>query len=273
MMTLGGILVVYIAAMTLVYAFQRRMVFPGPSAEEPHCHRPGKYLVFEAPSGRKVHTVHFPAREGEPTVAVFHGNGETLASTVPLLEVLAREGLGAYGVEYPGYGPASSYSPSESALYEDAQAALDHLEQQMGVSRGQVVLMGRSLGTGVAVEMARRGYGGRMILVSPFTSMPDVAARIFPYLFPRLLMRDRFDNLGKAPRIGIPTLVIHGSEDKLVPMAMGRRLAETIPNARLVVVEGGSHNDLLAEEPDIDPSAVVGFARPRRHIRRAAGRN
>ena len=261
MMALGGILVMYVAALTLGYAFQRRLVFPAPSGEKPYCHSPGKYRVFETPSGRRVHTVHFPAREGEPTVVVFHGNGETLADNVPLLEVLAREGLGAYGVEYPGYGPASSYSPSEGALYEDAQAALDHLERQRGVARGQVVLMGRSLGTGVAVEMARRGYGGRMILVSPFTSMPDVATRLFPYLLPRLLVRDRFDSLDKVPQIGIPTLVIHGSKDELVPTAMGRRLAETIPDSQLVVVEGGTHNNLLAEEPEIDPTTVVQFAR------------
>lgn len=256
-----GLGALYVGGLTLVYLGQRRLVFPAPAGPAPRCRAPGQYLVFEGPAGRRVHVVHFGAPPGEPTLVVFHGNGDTLANMVPLLDGLARAGVGAYGVEYPGYGPASAYAPSEGALYEDAATALEHLERELGVPREQQVLLGHSLGTGVAVEMARRGHGGRMILVAPFTSMAEMGTRLFPYIPAHWLTRDRFDSASKAPAIEHSTLVIHGRNDDLVPVEMGQRLAAAFPRGRLLVVEGAGHNDVLDAAVQGARSAAVRFAR------------
>ncbi len=251
----------YVALVGAVAIGHRRLLYPRPVGGEPQCTPPGEYLVFEGPQGRRVHTVHYPAPLGEPTIAFFHGNGDALVGKEPLLEALAREGVGVYGVEYPGYGAAAAYRPSEAAIYEDAEAALERLSSELGVPREHTVLMGHSLGTGVALEMARRGHGARVILVAPFTSIPDVGARMLPWAPVRWFVRDRFDNLGKAPGVALPVLVIHGTADDVVPIEMGRRLAAALPRAKLLVMEGAGHGGGLTTEPHFQPEELLRFAR------------
>jgi pimeloyl-ACP methyl ester carboxylesterase len=110
------------------------------------------------------------------------------------------------------------------------------------------VLSGNSLGTGVASEMARRGRGSRLVLVAPYTSIPDLVTERVPWVPARFLLADGFDTLAKAPDIHVPTLVIHGDEDEVVPFAMGRRLARSIAGARFIPVAGGRHGDLFARD-------------------------
>jgi hypothetical protein len=157
---------------------------------------------------------------------------------------LAARGLGTVLVEYRGYGISKDGSPTESGLYADATAVLDLLAQD-GTGADRIVLVGISLGTGVAAEMALRGRGRRLVLISPFTSIPRLAAKIAPVLPMSVLVRDRFDTLAKAPSIAVPTLIIHGDRDDVVPYPMGVAVAAAIPGARMVTVAGGRHNDLL----------------------------
>ena len=180
---------------------------------------------------------------GPKVVAYFHGNGEDLADSIPMVSLLRTLGVGVLAVEYPGYGVAAG-TPSEQGAYAAAETALRWLRTGRGVDSDRVVLLGQSLGTGVAAEMARRGLGARMVLISPFTSVGDMARRTIP-LFPASFVRHRFDTEAKAPAIAIPVLIIHGREDEVVPFAMGERLATVFPQARFVPVQGGRHNDLL----------------------------
>jgi pimeloyl-ACP methyl ester carboxylesterase len=110
------------------------------------------------------------------------------------------------------------------------------------------VLLGTSLGTGIAAEMARRGRGARLVLVTPYTSLPDLVTDVAPLVPAGHMLADHFDTLAKSPSIAIPTLVIHGDADEVVPFWMGERVARSIPNARLVRVRGGRHGDLFARE-------------------------
>ena len=179
------------------------------------------------------------------TLVVFHGNGETMDARAGLAEDLHARRLGVVLAEFRGYGLArTSGPPDEAGLYRDASAVLDGLERQ-GIGRDRVALLGISLGTGVAAEMAARGRAAALILVSPYTSIPAVAAAALPFLPAAWLCPDRFDTLSKAPALRVPTLVIHGDEDEVVPFAMGRQVAAAIPGATLRVVRGGHHNDLF----------------------------
>jgi fermentation-respiration switch protein FrsA (DUF1100 family) len=150
-------------------------------------------------------------------------------------------------VEYRGYGLSRGAEPSEEGLYDDAEAALDGLAAR-GVGPDRVVLWGTSLGTGVAAEMARRGRGAALVLVTPYTSLPDVVTDVVPLLPAGLLLPQRFDTLGKTAQIRVPTLVIHGDADEIVPFWMGTRLASAIPGARLLRVAGGRHGDLFLRD-------------------------
>jgi pimeloyl-ACP methyl ester carboxylesterase len=129
-------------------------------------------------------------------------------------------------------------------VYEDGEAAIAFLQRE-GVPAKHISLWGWSLGSGVAAEMAYRGHGSALALLSPFTSVIDMGQKLVPFLPSSLIIKHRFDTLSKAPRIEQPTLIVHGDSDELIPVAMGEKLAAAIPHARMIRVEGGHHADFL----------------------------
>jgi alpha-beta hydrolase superfamily lysophospholipase len=219
-----------------------------------------KLLSLRAADGALVVAAQFPpADDHAHTVVIFHGNGETIGGRVELAQDLRARGLGVVLAEYRGYGLAkSSGPPDEAGLYNDAAAILDELERQ-GIGPARVVLMGISLGTGVAAEMTATGRATSLILVSPYTSVTAMASRVVPFLPTGWLCPDHFDTLSKAPRIRVPTLVIHGDADEVIPFTMGRQVASSIPGATLRVAPGAHHNDVLEDGKIVD--AIVEHAK------------
>jgi hypothetical protein len=127
-------------------------------------------------------------------------------------------------------------------LYADAEAIV----AEAGGDRP--VLMGFSLGTGVATEMAARGHGRALILLAPYTSIPEVGQRDVPFFPMKLLMRDKFDTRAKAPSIALPAFVAHGDADQVVPFDMGESVAHAFPRGRFVTVSGAHHTDMFARD-------------------------
>lgn len=185
---------------------------------------------------------------GRSVVVFFHGNATQIGDLAWLADTLTNDGTGILLVEYPGYGVAAG-SPSEPSLYKSAARALDEL-QRRGVDKAHTVLVGQSLGTAVAVEMATRGYGSRLLLISPFTSITDIVDGLVPFGLGGVFVTDKFDTLSKARKLALETVIAHGDVDAIVPFEMGRELAERIPGARLEVFEGGGHNDIFARDGD-----------------------
>jgi len=225
--------------------FQRKLLYPAPTPPREPSATFGELLRLAAPSGRPVFALWARRSADAPTIVHFHGNGEQLADTGPLTHLLRARGVNVLSVEYPGYGLASEQDPSETSIYEAAEAALLHLHGHLGVPPAQITLQGHSLGTGVAAEMARRGHGARLALLSPYTSIPDVAARVVPVV-PSGLVFDKFATARKAPDLALPVLIIHGEKDELIPASMGRELGHLFPHATVEIIAEGHHNDLFA---------------------------
>jgi len=213
--------------------------------------------TFAARDGTLVHALEIEAPPEGRTIVYFHNNRETVESGLDLATVLHARGFGVLLVEYRGYGISRDASPSEEGLYLDAEAALDWLAER-GTSPDRIVLWGTSLGTGIAAEMASRGRGSQLILVTPYTSIPALVTNVVPIVPAGLLLADHFDTLAKAGRIRIPTTVVHGDADEIVPFWMGERIAQSIPGARLVRVAGGHHGDLLGRESEGLLTKVLG---------------
>jgi pimeloyl-ACP methyl ester carboxylesterase len=250
--------VAYVALYAIVGASYRALLFPAPRTVIEPALSGAELFRIPAEHGEVV-ALHASARAGEPTIVYFHGNGEDLADTVMLGRELHDAGVGFCAVEYPGYGLARGQEPSEATLYVAAESVLAELERR-GVPADSLVLVGQSLGSGVATELAARGHGAGLALLAPFTSIPAVARRFAPFLPIDLLIRDRFDNLAKAPRVTLPTLVVHGDRDELVPFDMGRALSELFPNAELYTIEGAGHSDLYVKDPGL-VRRLTSFAR------------
>jgi pimeloyl-ACP methyl ester carboxylesterase len=181
---------------------------------------------------------------GAPMVAFFHGNGGQLARSVATGEAAAAVGLGFAGIEYPGYGQSKGPGPSEEGLLEAARAGLDVLETE---GFDSPVCMGHSLGTGVAVAMAAEGRCSRLVLAAAYTSIAEMAQREYPFVPVRWLVLDRFDSLARADLVTVPTLVLHGTHDDKIPIAMGETIARAIAGARFARIDAG-HNDLMNDE-------------------------
>jgi pimeloyl-ACP methyl ester carboxylesterase len=244
----------------LAFFYQRALIYPAPvNPIEPRV-RGAKLERIAGPNGTSVYVLHAPARDGAPTIVHFHGNAEDLAGQGMLMTSLVDAGVGVYAVEYPGYGLARGAMLTEDSVYAAADAALAYLHTVLGIPREKTVLQGQSLGTGIAAEMARRGHGARLVLISPYTSMVDMAAIAAPFLPTRWLVRDRYDTDRKAPDIVLPALVIHGSDDEVIPVAMGRRIARLLPRSELVVVPGGHHADLFEQEGEPLFARIAAFA-------------
>lgn len=186
-----------------------------------------------------------PAPAGRPTVVLYHGNAGHLAMRAFKARHFLDAGFGVWLAGYRGYA-GNPGQPSEAGLYADGRAVLDHLAG-LGVGNGQLVLYGESLGTGVAVQMAAERPVAAIVLEAPYTTIPDVAATLYPFLPVHLLARDRFDSLSKVVDLTAPLMVVHGERDAVVPVRLGRRLFEAAggPKRGVFLPEPG-HNDLYA---------------------------
>jgi len=244
MLVLGLAVGAYAALVGAVYLAQRRIIYPTPSTVIRPATADASLEEVPVPGAPPTVGLYFAGATGAATVLHFHGNGEQIADLIALGRALRARGLGFFAMEYPGYGIAEG-APSEQANYAAAQASIEYLKTRHGVTHEKLVLLGQSLGTGIALEMAVRGHGARLVLLSPYTSMVDMGRLTLPIFPNELLIHDRYLNLSKAPRVTQPTLVIHGTLDEIIPAHMGVRVAEALPHAELRLIEGGHHNDLF----------------------------
>jgi uncharacterized protein len=149
-------------------------------------------------------------------------------------------------VNYRGYG-LSSGRPSEAALYGDALAIYDRAVQRPDIDGHHVIVIGRSLGTGVATYVASRRQVAGVVLVSPYDSMVRVAHGVYPFLPVGLLLRHRFESDQRAPSIHAPLLALAAEQDTLIPLERSRRLVEKWAGpSRLQVLAGVDHNTIAA---------------------------
>lgn len=174
-----------------------------------------------------------------PTILFFHGNADTLPGAANATRVLGERGFGLLLADYRGYA-GNPGNPSEEGLLEDAIAARDFLAAK-GITANRTVFMGASLGTGLASRLATLTRPAAVVLVSPFTSLPDVGASAFPWAPVRLLMRDRLDSLSAVPQINAPILVLHARDDAVIPFTQGQALADAAPRATLLAFAQHGH--------------------------------
>jgi fermentation-respiration switch protein FrsA (DUF1100 family) len=194
-------------------------------------------------------------------VVYLHGNAGNLTHRRDLVEEMARLAQAhVLIIDYRGFG-LSEGSPSESGLYLDACAAFDWLASRDDVDPQRILVFGRSLGGGVASELALRRSPAGLVLESSFTSVADMTRSVFgvPLGF---LVLDRYDSLAKLPRVTCPLLVIHGEADDLIPFAHGKRLFESAPGTpESLWISGGRHNDTVYVGGDRYRKVLYGFVR------------
>lgn len=230
---LAALLLLYLAGCAAVYGLQRSMLYhPQPARQAAE--------VLTLPVDGATLQVSVRPMPGAPAVLYFGGNAEDVSGTLPQLARLFPDHA-LYLMHYRGYGQSTG-EPTEAALHADARALWAHVQR----AHPAVKVIGRSLGSGVAVRLASEQPVARLALVTPYDSIENVAAEQLPWLPVRWLIQDRFDSAAVAGRVGAPTTLIGAERDTLIRPARTERLASFFAPgvARTVWIAGADHNNL-----------------------------
>ncbi len=236
----GVALLVYVACCALLYAMQRSLIyFPQPPASAPGA------SVFELRGEDGVRVLVTAQRQSGPRAVIyFGGNAENVNFSLPSLSAAFPEHA-LYLLHYRGYG-GSAGRPSEQALVGDALVLFDTVQSR----HADIVVVGRSLGSGVAVQVASSRETEKLVLITPFDSLQDLAAGQFPYFPVRWLLLDKFESWRHAVKVTSPTLIIAAEHDEIIPRASTDALHARFPAgiATLRILRGVDHNTIAASE-------------------------
>lgn len=245
--------VIYGGLVALVYLNQHRMIYAPPAARSDI---PAGFerVTYRTPDRLGLTAGYRPAAEGMPTLLFFHGNAASWQSSALVTDEFAAAGYGILAAEYRGYSDNPG-TPSEPGLYQDARGAWQFLREQKGLAESDIVLVGNSIGSGVAVQLATEVRARALILISPFNSMEETAARQLKWLPVRMLLRDRYRNDEKLPEIGEPILILHGEDDSLIALEQAQSLATMRDDTTIEIYPGWGHD--LVTNDDVQVKAMA----------------
>ena len=256
---LAAVLGVYLLACIGLWRFQTKLIFFPPAVVQStpaDFGMPYENLRLSVRKGQ-IHGWWIPFADdtaNSPVIIYAHGNGSNLGDLVSRFQRFHTLGYAVMAIDYRGYGQSSGPFPNEQRVYEDIEAAWQYLVTQRQIAANRIVVYGQSIGGAIALNLAiNHPDAAGLIMESPFTSMRDMVDHKYP-LLPKLMpieivLTQRFDSVQKVRSLKIPLLLIHGTEDDIVPAFMsqllyGAAIASSNANSTLVLVEGGDHNGL-----------------------------
>jgi dipeptidyl aminopeptidase/acylaminoacyl peptidase len=203
-----------------------------------------------------------PSGQSAPGLIWFHGNIETVGSIADNLRDFRPPGIAVLALDYRGYGESEGEA-TEAGVYRDAEAAWGWLVRQDGIDSTRIGVYGRSIGSAIGLYLATVRTVRAVVLESAFTSGLGMAQE-HAALVPPALVEVSLDNLERAGRLRAPLLVIHGSDDRLAPIEMGRAIADTGHAEQFLVLEGAHHSTMYESGGDLYRQAVHDFLK--RHL-------
>jgi uncharacterized protein len=248
------LLALYAAVLALLWWGQERLLFRPDVLPADH-----RFAIdgdvherFVDVPGARLHALHLQLPSARGVVLYLHGNAGSLEGWFTHLEPYRRANFDVFMIDYRGYGKSSGAIGSEAQLHADVRAAWDAIAAQYAGRKR--VWLGRSLGSGLAAQLATQVPPDLTILVSPYASMRTLAGELYPWV-PSRLLRYPLDTAALIARIPSPVLLMHGERDDLIPVAHSRALQPLHPRAELRVIAKAGHNDL--QEFDAYGAAIV----------------
>jgi len=230
----------YAGLIAFAYFFANAMIFPVPTSSYVD---DASIRKLALPSGEKISIKYVPVQNPYFTILYSHGNREDLGTISDVVSAFNQEGYSMLAYEYPGYG-TSTGQPTEKNAYASIQSVYEYAINELKIPGERIILYGRSLGCGPAVELALKYDVGGVILEGAFVSAFRVVT-VYPLLF-----WDNFNNIDKIKEINAPMLMIHGTEDSVVPFWHGEKLYEAaLRPKRKFWVNGAGHNNLVEKDP------------------------
>lgn len=247
------LVIAYLVALACAVVLSDSLIFPVPPAS--YRDKPGT-LKLKTVEGAEITTVYLEAPAAEKILIYSHGNGEDIGSIFNFLRNFQRRGISVLAYDYPGYG-TSSQQPSESGSYAAADAVYTFATQTLNFAPGQIVLYGFSLGSGPSCWLAERYPVDRMILDGAFVSAFRVVTgkKLFPI--------DKFDNISRLKGIDCPVLLIHGTEDQIVPFWHAQENWKVLHGEKQKLwVQGAGHLNVPEVAGSLYWETVTSFIKP-----------
>src|SRR5688500_2852604 len=221
--------------------FEHRQVYAPSCAHEFKPERQHEDIAFKASDGLRLHGWFFPGSKVAHLVFIlFHGNAGNICHRLSFYDAWLELGVSVFAFDYRGYGQSEG-KPSEAGTYLDGQAAYTWLCQR-GFAAEHIILLGKSLGGGIASEVALRDKVGGLVLQNTFSSIPDVGSDLFPFLPVRLMGSIRYETVKKLPRIKVPVLVMHSRGDDFIRFCHAERNYAAANEPKVFWEIHGSHN-------------------------------
>jgi uncharacterized protein len=260
-----GLAVVYLLLVGITMLFEERLIFfpsPYPSGDWHPVGLQCEDIAFETQDGVRLHGWYCPVPRPRCVFLMMHGNAGNITHRVDRITSWQRSlNVSVFVFDYRGYG-RSTGQPNEPGVYSDARAAYRWLTADKGIAPDDVVFFGESLGAAVALQLATEVTPRALILESPFTSAVEMGQRAFPWLPVRWIMRNRFASIEKIGRYHGPLLIIHGTQDTVIPFTTGKTLfAHANAPKRFYAVTGADHNEVAVKGGRLYMQAVDGFLR------------
>ena len=246
----------------MLTAFQRRLLyfpareFVATPAEHGLVHED---VRLRADDGVILHAWWIPADHARATALFLHGNAGNVSYWADVATDFRAVGWNTLLLDYRGYG-RSQGEPSEEGTYLDALAAWKYLITERAIAPSRIVVIGRSLGGGVATWLVGQQRVGGLVLEATFTSIADIVAESLPLPGIRNFVRIGYPNLARISHLSVPLLVVHGRADEIVPFAHGRALFDAAPEPKRFVELRGGHNDAFTLDRGTYVEALREFA-------------
>ena len=230
-----------------LYLFQRKLMYhPDPDQPIPAQYRLFETVKINVPSHDDLDLLSWyqaPKAPENRVILYFHGNAGSLGGRSDKAARFIDQGFGFLFPSYR-YNAGIGGDPSEQALIQDGKYALEWLLNQ-GYETDQIILYGESLGSGVAVALATEYQVNAVILEAPYSSVADVAQGIYWFMPVQWLVHDKFDSVARVTDTNSPILIVHGTQDRTIPIRYGRKLHQaTQGKSEFVAIEGAGHADL-----------------------------
>lgn len=199
-------------------------------------------VYLNSTNGNKIHGWFIPSNKSKRVVLFLHGNGGNISHRGESLLIFNHLGLSTLIIDYQGYGKSEG-TPGENAFYNDARVAFHDLVNKRGFQKENIIVFGRSLGGAVAAKISAELKPGAVILESTFSSVSDMAERIFPILSKVIVLRYQFETARHVQELESPLLVLHSREDEIIPFASGEQVYLAANKPKLFFEITGDHNN------------------------------
>ena len=242
-----SLIILYIMIAASLYFFQEKIIFRPTTLPQDftfNFSNPFEELFLNAEDGAKINAIHFKSENPKGVILYFHGNAGDLSRWGKITEFFVEKDYDVFVMDYRTYGKSKG-ELSEQALYNDAQMCYNYVLERY--QEKEIIVYGRSLGTGMATYLASNNNPKQLILETPFYSLTEVAKHRFPIFTNNKLLKYDFPSYKYVENVNCPISIFHGTNDNVIPFALGKKLFNSIlqKEKAFYTIEKGEHNNLI----------------------------